>query len=148
MARFGRSEEAEWDDPIQPPPPPAVEPDEDAPEVLPASSWPPPEIPGRPPQEGDPIPKPATAALALALRNGWDARLGYARGTVPVALNRWIPGKVVDAVYLECRKPGVRVEMDWQDGKARRAWLSLPGQGRTRITHPGAKVLLGALVKP
>ena len=110
-------QESEWEEPV------LEEPSEEAPAL---TAWPAPEVPGRPalPEE---LPATCQGLLKLALANGWHVSTSYARGTKPLAKNRWLPGSVVDRVVLKAWRGPVKVVLSWEDGKAKSGWLIADG---------------------
>lgn len=112
-------EEPEFDEPTAPEP---------LTEDLAEHRWPRPEVYARPATDAE-TPTAARGFAKLARDNGWAVRVTYSRGTVPVARNRWIPGKVVDACVVRCQRGGMGVVASWEDGKTKTAWILIPGVG-------------------
>lgn len=75
--------------------------------------WPAPEVPCRPATE-DEIPKGAKSILKLAEANEWViGRSTYAKGYLPIAINNWTPGNLVESYVFGAEREDLRVCASW-----------------------------------
>lgn len=123
----------------------APEPTEDEPVDL--SDWPKPEVYARFATEAE-QPSTCRSLARLALAQGWSCRVTYSRGTVPLARNRWQPGRVVDAYLLKAWRGGVLVVAKWEtqaSGKvgADGGWLVIRGDWPYPLNITQVREILG-----
>lgn len=80
------------------------------------------------------IPRGAVPHINSCIEHGWDWRVTYARGTLPVGGIQWQPGPVVDGIVLAASKGDLRLWAAWYDGKFDCCWV------RSRSRRQVAKV--------
>ena len=85
--------------------------------------WPEPEVRARPATDEE-IPRGAKPMVKLAEANGWEYRVRYARGTLPIGGLQWNPGHVVDGVALFARRGDFHLVAAWFEGKFDCCWVA------------------------
>lgn len=131
-----------------------IDPDATAPEpcgmedvlTMDGRSWPAPEVRARLALDSD-MPATARGFAKLAALNGWRVRATYSRGTVPQGgrklSERFLPGKVVDAVLVKAVRGDLCVCVTWEDGHALTAWFVVPGDWPHAINITRARAIVG-----